>query len=410
MVVCTGGSQLKAGGPAALVLNTQYMQAILPPTLSWLAPLLPYVRPVVVDSMTTFCGSEPPGNPDITSLTLQAVIAGGQVGAAVVAAEAITQLVLNQLWYVMCECVGTATPAPPTPPSAPADLPVINPPVIAPPSAGACLTSVSPRYSIGSFNDFANMLPPHDMVHNADPKPNYYAPLPSNATSFKVVWDTGAVFDTTHRYNITLAFWDAALAFHGVQSVTNRLSGASGTFVGAIDPTWKYYNITLSSPDSGTYPAGNSAGASMTVFCGGAIDGSPSVPCCPPDPILMGLVTQIINAVTLIQRQAVPFGYVAGAVHTGLTGNGSFSVSGLLGCKVDMTTIPPSYGSAVGAPTEHFDLGFVTFGTPDGYPSSQRLDHQPTFFLPARCSAYTELAYTLAPGVAATITELVREP
>jgi len=63
-----------------------------------------------------------------------------------------------------------------------------------------------------------------------------------------------------------------------------------------------------------------------------------------------------------------------------------------------------------GSPDEHFDLGFLTFGTPDGYPTSIRIDHNPQLALPARCGAYTDLAYTLHPGVVATITELRREP
>jgi hypothetical protein len=114
--------------------------------------------------------------------------------------------------------------------------------------------------------------------------------------------------------------------------------------------------------------------------------------------------------VTLIQRQIVPFAYVTGTSHAGLTGTGSFGISGLLGVKVALTSDPTSLGVRAGTPAELFDRGFVTLGTPDGYPSDYRLEHNPTIILPPRCSAFTTLGYTLHPGVTATITELVREP
>lgn len=113
---------------------------------------------------------------------------------------------------------------------------------------------------------------------------------------------------------------------------------------------------------------------------------------------------------TLIQRQNAPFGYIAAAVHATLSGAGSFAIQGLLGVKVDITTLPSSYGLSGTSPTEHFELGWITFGTADGYPQSIRVDHDPTVALPPRCGLFTELAYDLAPGVVATITELLREP
>jgi len=113
--------------------------------------------------------------------------------------------------------------------------------------------------------------------------------------------------------------------------------------------------------------------------------------------------------VTLIQRQSVPFAYVPGAVHTAISGAGAIAVSGLIGALIDVTTLPASYGSRGTSPAEHFDLGFLAWGTTDGYPSSVRLEHDPQLSLPARCSAFTELAYDLSPGVVVTITELHRE-
>jgi hypothetical protein len=114
--------------------------------------------------------------------------------------------------------------------------------------------------------------------------------------------------------------------------------------------------------------------------------------------------------VTLIQRQAAPFAYVYGTNHTALSGSGALDVSGLIGCSVDVTTLPNSYGRAGGVPEELFGLGFVTLGTIDGYETSRHIDHDGTLFLPPGAGAYTKIGYSLSPGVVVSIRELVREP
>ncbi len=112
---------------------------------------------------------------------------------------------------------------------------------------------------------------------------------------------------------------------------------------------------------------------------------------------------------TLIQRQAVPFAYINGAVHSDLSGAGAFAISGILGVRMEVTTLPGYLGRLGSSPTEYFDAGFVTFGTADGYPHSIRVEHNPQVELPARCSAFTQFAYDLQPGVVIRVTELVRE-
>ena len=114
--------------------------------------------------------------------------------------------------------------------------------------------------------------------------------------------------------------------------------------------------------------------------------------------------------VTLIQRQAAPFGYVYGANHTALSGQGSISVADLIGVSVDVTTIPVGTSVEGGTPNQYFDLGYVTLGTTDGYSTSRRIDHDGTLFLPAAAGVFTTIGYTLGAGVVADIRELVREP
>jgi len=75
-----------------------------------------------------------------------------------------------------------------------------------------------------------------------------------------------------------------------------------------------------------------------------------------------------------------------------------------------MTLGPGFLGQEGTSPTEYFDAGFLTWGTPDGWPQSFRLDHDPTLNFPRRAGLFTTLDYDLHPGVTVTITELVREP
>jgi len=150
-------------------------------------------------------------------------------------------------------------------------------------------------------------------------------------------------------------------------------------------------------------------GSTIEAFCGGAAPGGTQQPCCPPDAATQAQLDQILQLVTIIQRQAAPFAYVYGANHTALSGHGSFAVSALIGVSVDVTTLPASYGQRDGSPVELFDIGYVTLGTADGYETSRRIDHDGALVLPPAAGAFTSVGYTLSPGVVVSIRELVRE-
>jgi hypothetical protein len=149
--------------------------------------------------------------------------------------------------------------------------------------------------------------------------------------------------------------------------------------------------------------------ATERQYCGGARPG-PLQPCCPPDAALSGRIDQILQLVTLVQRQIAPFGYVPGAAHPGLTGHGSFAVQGIIGVKIHLSATNLSGGLRDGSPQELFDQGFITLGTADGFEHSVRVDHQDQLVLPIAAGAFTVVGYSLEVGVTATITELRREP
>lgn len=394
MSICaSGASHAKSTSAASIVVDAAFVQSLLPPGLAWLYPYLPYMHGLEIGNVGTFCTADPPTWTVPSAADIFNFLAGGPISQYQLVDKFIQDVTKAYLWYQLCECTSGVTPDPPTAPGAPANLPAVNPPAV------VSLPISAPCKSI----DFVPLSMAQNQTFNRGDLVLDNLPF----TAVQVVLTTSAATGTLTNVRYTFTWQDQTVSpfVGGNQWQFTVPSGTTLTKAIPLQSGFNRLHFTISTL-AGT---GTVTGEAIAYGYCGEVPGAPVTPCCPPDPILMARVNQILDLVTLVQRQAVPFGYVPGAVHAGLTGSGSLSVSGLIGCKVDMTTIPASYGVEFGTPDEHFDLGFVTFGSPDGYPTSKRLDHQPTLLLPARCGAYTDLAYTLAPGVVATITELARE-
>jgi hypothetical protein len=395
MSICaSGASRAKSTSAAAVVIDAAYIKSLLPAALVWLYDYLPAFERLELGNVGTFCASDPPTWTVPTSAELFSYLTGGPIGNALQVQGFIGDVARAYIWYQLCECTSGATPAAPAPPSPPANLPAVNPPgVVSLPNAAPCYSSSIAGVVVSNGATYSTGGP-------------FWRGRSGTSVVFKL---TNTVYSGAGCQIQFGLYWEQTYPSFSVLH-TDGYTVLPGGSIQVTLPVWAETD-ECTIHVVGSTGTGLSTGAwAADVYCGGAAPGLPQVPCCPPDPVLTARVDQILDMVTLIQRQSVPFGYVASTVHAGLTGSGALSVSGLLGCKVDMTTIPSSYGQSAGTPAEHFDLGFVTFGSPDGYPSSKRLEHQPTLFLPARCGAYTDLAYSLAPGVVATITELLREP
>ncbi len=111
----------------------------------------------------------------------------------------------------------------------------------------------------------------------------------------------------------------------------------------------------------------------------------------------------------LIQRQAVPFAYVPGAIHSALSGGGEFSVVDLIGLAVSLDVIPAGHESGSTDPVTYHQLGKISLGTANGWRRSWQPTHNPYLILPV-AAAFTKVGYQFTGGVIATITELIREP
>lgn len=422
-VICSGSpAQPKPGYATTVVMAGSAIGALLTKVpVGWAVAFGMLVSGVTYD-LANLCGDDPPTLPTLTGGDMVDLTVGPGGGPAYFTALAkFYTFVKYWAWYEFCECASVTTPAPASPPSAPSGLPQINPPVGGDITASPCWDTkvtfsvpIVTASGVGFINGnslFAGTEVNVNHLTTGDPGKAKPIPAGANAVGFHIIssgTDPGPTF--------YFVFFNAAGASVAGGSSLDLTSAGPGTFdvarvnVPATAVSWEVFIAPYYGGGAAYQGSIWQLDIEATYYCAGAAPGSPRAECCPPDPIAAGLLTQILQAVTLIQRQAVPFSYVPSTVHSGLSGSGTLTISGLLGAKVDITTLPSQLGQSGTLPVEIFEAGFVTFGTPDGYPTSYRLEHDPQLMLPARCSAYTTLAYDLHPGVVVTITELQREP
>jgi hypothetical protein len=354
--------------------------------------------------LTTFCPNGPPAPPTFTVTDIAALLSPIPNAARNTAVGKFNDFLGGVFWPILCDCSG-GTPVVAAPSTYPANGPQ-SPPVA--PVNPNCEGLTNSNGTPGPW--ISPSAGPTFWAAGATANPWGYLTWPvSVPTSFRITLKntivTGAGVTITFAYEQRLAYSTSHSG--GVPTVTVAPGGTQTVVITAI-PGRTILELWIDSvTGTGT---GDTVGSTMEAFCGGAAPGAPQLPCCPPDPSTQAQLDAILSLVTLIQRQGVPFAYVPGTVHAGLSGAGTIAISGLLGVKVDVTTLPAAIGREGTTPTEYFDLGWVSLGTPDGYPQSARIEHNPQLLLPARCSVNTELAYDLHAGVFVTITELKREP
>lgn len=393
MPVCTGGSHPRPNVPATLVIDPRRTVATFTPGLEWINPFLPFLPTIVIDT-PSFCSIDPPGDPGIDATDILDLLSPSTIGLAALAAIKIEQLLRNYAWYSLCMCTTGSTPAAPTAPSAPSDLPVLNPPQYYPvPSAGPCLERDSGLFDPVNFY----------VVHI----PRFVIPTPLPIRLFYNIaaLQHGSVHNTA---NWAFDFWNVAGS-----PLTTQAFGVSPAFgaVGEMVIQGGATEMSVRCAESGTGVGTDEWRCLLQFYCGGSSPATPDDPCCPPDPALMLAVQRMEALITLVQRQIVPFGYVPGASHLGVTGNGELSVTGLIGAKVTITdSRPGSIGERAADPTRLFGAGWIQWGSMDGFSERVYLDQEDTLSFPASAGAYTRLAYSLPSGVEVTIVELAREP
>jgi hypothetical protein len=188
-----------------------------------------------------------------------------------------------------------------------------------------------------------------------------------------------------------------------------------------VTPVQSVYNYGTGYPvnASGGYPVG------PLVCPGSSAPTPPSIPTQPtgfpvPPPWTCTTVGDVCIRLQqlaekidwLIRTQPAPLGVWSVAestVHSGLTGHGTLTVSGILGVRVLLTTVPASYGSTVGSPTRLLRVGRIDWSTAEGWVGRAALTDTPQAHIPVD-PLTTTIGYSLSTGVVATIIELTRGP
>lgn len=394
--ICPGGgpSQPIGSFPLFVYMSGAALGAFLLNKIapSW-APALEAGVAGTTYELANLCNTDPPADPGINATDVAALLLRGDPVATVAAQNKVDQLIQRYIWYSFCECAPGPTPGVPGPLSPPSGLPVIDPPSVAvrnPMIPVVCQSQGIPGQSTQTTaggNTIARFgaIPANGTALQVWAGYTHTGVGPHQTTSIQLVWrNVGGTILATRSYDLVA-------------------DGVTRPFTFAIEPTGTdvIINITYAAVSTDQFEC------YAFVLCNGAPGASSG--CCPPDPALQREIDEILRTVTLLQRQIAPFAYVPGNVHTGLSGAGTIAIQGLLGLKIEVTSIPGSYGRTGSDPEVFFDMGFVTLGTSDGYDQSTRVNRQSQILLPPRCSAYTDFGYELRPGVVVTVTELVRE-
>lgn len=426
-VLCGGPSQAKKGIDRYVYMTSSTAGALLNniPT-KWAVPLAAFLGSATYD-MTQFCTTDPPAMPTITALdavNILTSISNPLTGLA--SLQKITDLVKIYLWYQACECASVATPAAPSPPSQPTDWPAFDPGYLPQPTAAKCSTIAASRHfgpfpvtQGGSFDIFIPGTGDRGAPASNAPN-NLSLPLPVGASTAVITsTHTSVTGDTLSNFGFPFVAYNAAGS--AVASSTNNALGDDGRTRSAGIPLTKTTTVVI--PSTATQwrfvaqwsANSNTGNGDMTVsidfYCGGANPGVPVGPCCPPDTTLAAQVLEILDAVTLIQRQIAPFAYVNGPIHSGLSGNGQIAIAkALLGLRVQLTTIPSRSGRVVGDPDHVFDVGEVSLGDADGWFYTRRIDRETLVWTPKDAQLATLIGYSIPADTVARVTELVREP
>jgi len=404
--ICAAGgpSQPKATSPAVSWLASVALGALLRKYgLDKAAAFAGFLDPLQLVT-NVFCAVDPPSLPSIVAQDVIDLI-GFDPLAKLAAAQKFEQLLSHYAWFELCECVSGAQPAPTAPPAWPTTAPTaINVGVPNEPCStcgGSGLT-----FTAGTNRNV-------DVCGNHPSSPaglTNILPLPAGATSVRVRGtrhDAGA----THAFiSFNVQFWTQA---NGGSQITvsgntiNTTGNQTAEWVFAVPSNALGYTATL---QGGINSQTDTADMTVDIFCDGAAPNGTEQACCSPDENLAAAVQQILQLVTLVQRQSVPFSYTAGAVHSGLSGNGEIAVQGLIGVLVEVTAEPSSVGASAGDPLTLWGVGTLRWGNADGFADRRFVSAETYVDFPAAAGQYTRLAYSLAPNVTVTITELEREP
>jgi hypothetical protein len=386
-----GTSSPKLGASEFVTYSSGLLAAIFGAyDLVWLIPVIPFVGLAPLE-LNVFCATDPPSMPSFTSDESDALLQlrfGSDFDSGL---SKLVDLAKRLIWNEACECdSGTATaPVPPTPPSG---TPIIQVPAVSNTPCGS-YTAFGPS-NVQSFSSGGSRF---DLMTAPWTIPKVTSALVTFHTSIQTGAGIGLV--------LILSVRNSANATLGPKlTVTLPVTGTTQVVIPIPtggDRLWMQYD-----PPGGTTRIENIDWV-VDYYCGPTLGTAGD--CC-TDPLVLSGIENILRVVTLIQRQNVAFGSIDKASHTGVSGDGELDIQGLIGVRVDVTTLPSRAGVSAGDPNTIWGIGWVRFGTADAWSGRQFIDADPWQSLPTQAGIYTRLGYSIPADVEVTLVELEREP
>ena len=435
--ICTSGgpSQPKALTDPVIAFTTAVLEPVaIASGLEFLVPYLPIFGALAAVDAAVFCATDPPALPALGQQDFIDLLNFGNIPSQQAALSKFRDFLSYYLWYAECECSSGGTPGPGSPASPPANLP--QPTNITVPVQGGGAPCGTDFVAFLHITDNAvhawNYPPPGTSPQN-------YA-LPAQSTSFEwqlLITDTSAsgaklqatleffaLDGTTLLGTSSLSAWTptvigSAVGYATPGGTVASLRSGSTAAVNGLFPDIPYQTanvpaaaayVHIFGKNNGTASASLEWALQFAVFCGGATpltDG-----CCPPDPNVLAGILQIQAQLTALLASQPTLGvrsYAAGAAHAGLSGAGTLAFTDqAIGVKVSLTMVPSSAGQVFGDPVYYANAGFINMVTEQGPLTGVRIEYDGQFIpFPALVAS---LAYSLAAGFIATITEVTAGP
>lgn len=354
-----------------------------------LAPLLG----TLTFNLQDFCAGEPPPMPVVTTADVLSWFLPTNIHGITDLRTAMGNLVGNLLWYDACRCTGATQPVPPATTADPGGF-TINPPTLTPAAPLApCV-----------HNTDANIAP------GANPENFTLAilvdPLP-RVTAGRLAWfwlPSGLGSPSAALFNITL--YGSHQQVLATIPQFRPLSNDSGSVDFIVPPGLVQVVLNI---QSDSFPNPNRLSYELSLFCDTGPVVGVTTPCCPPDSSVQLTLAAVRDLVTLIQRQAVAFATVHGALHAGLVGDGEIAVADLIGARVMPVTVPQWAGVTAGDPEQLWLDSWIAWGNADGFSERVWLRSAPFLSFPAEAGQYTRIGFHLAGNLAVDLTEILRE-
>lgn len=420
--LCGGGTSSPKPGTANNVLFdvsliSQGLQIISP----WLIPFSALIENFTYNAVAS-CGTDPPAMPTFSASDALNLIGGILNPNLGVTLAKVNDALLNYAWGLLCQCDnGTVVPPPTT---------VGPPPGIQVGGQGApqpCATGsldATPAL-IASGSQFSKAVDIHAQFLPTDGRrltitdsqgsyPVYGLPTSVTQLDWQAHYQVYQFCSTIPNKILFLQFFTSAGGSLGAYNFDNGVTPGidqTGSLKLSTVPTASYWRLVMfNDPAIGGcgVPVGD-VRLSIQTWCGT----SPGLPssCCPPDSSLMNGIQNLQDMIKRIAftHGAGPTSYVDGVTHTGLSGAGSFVLSGdALGVRVTMTTLPTGTPVLAGDPTFYWDAGFITPIAAGSPLRGTRLVFTPqTMLIPLVADS---IGYTLLHGTVVSVTELLPSP